>query len=110
MFTGNLKVGDALVWRHTQPEAYARVEVERVIDYHPDADNLVRITDGRGWHIEMHERFFQKHCMRGMGWPKDFAIFPKTMREWWEESKTAAAQSPEDLCDGRENPGEPNQD
>ncbi len=93
MFTGELKVGDRLIWRHMNPHAFAEVEVELI--HSCFRERIVRITDGRDWHSEMPESILQHHCMRDQRhgfW--FFCPSPERWQEHWHaQAKTAAQQS-----------------
>lgn len=94
MFTGRLKEGDKLIWRHINPEAFASVEVERVISVGEVNDPIVRITDGRTWHIQMPEDFFRPFCMRDETLLMDCAFGrPGFLRRMWDLQEQTADQT-----------------
>ena len=97
MFTGKLKVGDRLIWRHFYPPAFAPLVVEQIEEFH-NIGNDVRLTDGRDWHCLIPENAVRRSCMRHPRGAWGY-VDVRTMSisqletEWHKQMKTAAQQS-----------------
>lgn len=87
MFSGNLEVGDRLIWRHRNPPAFVEVKVERMEDGLDDP--IAFITDGHGWRCMLPTSRLRQCCIRA---PHPWETTPYVMRLMWNAQEKTAAQ------------------
>lgn len=95
MFSGELKVGDRLIWRYLQPKAYAAVKVVRRRESRcfPD-DPFLEVEAKDGWKCELPQSILRDYCMRNLLWRIDFLTFglPKILDSMWDKQAGIAKE------------------